>query len=166
MAGVRRRNILFLKIRCYGERLQIREMHLWPFTNLSALVHPHCLPSQHCASSFNRHKYISTHTHKQMHYPHCANREISKQNIDPSSDFTSVLDEWVRHIAMWQQVHSHYNHLSCIYCGAPLCFVIDLQLLFLFLMLCTAEYILLWMHTYQYHNGLCLDYLFHNVTVI
>lgn len=152
MAGFRGRNVLFLKIRCYGERLQMREMHLWPFTNLSALVHPHCLLSQHCASSFNRHKYISARAHTNR----CTILAVlieryqnRKQNIDPSSDFSSVLDEWVRHIAMWQEVHSHYNHLSCIYCGAPPCVVIDLQLLFVFLMLCTAEYVLLWMHTYQ-----------------
>lgn len=138
MAGFRRRNILFLKIRCYGERLQMREMHLWPFTNLSALVHPHCLPSQHCASSFNRHKY----THKQMHYPHFANREISKQKTEhrPFLRF-HFCTGWVgaSHCNVTQQVHFHYNHLSCIYCGTPLCVVIDLQLLFLFFMLCTAE---------------------------
>ncbi len=122
MAGVWRRNILHVMIRCNGERLQSREKRLWPFTNLSGLVHPHCLPSQHCASQFNRHKYTHTHTHTHVLLTVLMERYQNRKHYrEPSWDFTSILDEWMRHIAMWQAVHSYYNHLSCIHWRTSSC---------------------------------------------
>ncbi len=106
--------VWFISILNYGDTENVLINHL-------RLVIPMSYPCHYtnlCPHKPHKHAHTHTHVLLTVLMERYQNRNHYRE---PSWDLTSILDEWMCHIAMRQAVHSYNNHLSCIHWRTSSC---------------------------------------------